>query len=338
MDPLFHKAMVAGDFHFGRSGNSPQANQDNLEFLTWAIDEARTWGADQCIMLGDWHDSRHSIAVTTMLASLEGMDLLNAAFRHVWWLPGNHDLLYRERRDAASIEFARYLPNIEIVRKPLTCDNVTFLPWLLPDEHKTLDLDSRYVFAHLEMAGFLRNAKSIMPESEHTVTSQQFHRQEAVYTGHFHMRQSSKNIHYIGNVMPFNFNDDGDDQRGMMLLQWGHDPIFRAWPGQPLYRSIKLTELLDTAATVLKPNMTVRVSVDMPLAYEEAQEMREVLMASYDLRKIELCHGRADVEQDVEPVDIAFRTVDEIVSESLQHIESVGLSSQRLIEIYQSLL
>ena len=28
MEPLFRKAIVVADLHFGRSGNSPQANQD----------------------------------------------------------------------------------------------------------------------------------------------------------------------------------------------------------------------------------------------------------------------------------------------------------------------
>ena len=42
--------------------------------------------------------------------------------------------------------------------------------------------------------------------------------------------------------MPFDFTDDGETERGMMLLEWGHDPIFRTWPDQPLYRSIKLSQ------------------------------------------------------------------------------------------------
>ena len=125
-------------------------------------------------MLGDWHDNRHALGVSTILASLDGMDLLNASFKRVWWLPGNHDLLYRGRRDAASIEFARWLPNVEIIRQPLTCDDCTFLPWLVGDEHQSLDLQGRYVFAHAEIAGFLRNAKSVMPGSAHTATAEQF--------------------------------------------------------------------------------------------------------------------------------------------------------------------
>ena len=335
MDSLFHKAMVLGDLHFGRSGNSPQANQDNKNFLNWAIDAAKAWGAEHCIMLGDWHDNRHSLAVSTMLASLDCMDLLNAAFKRVWWLPGNHDLLYRGRRDAASIEFARWLPNVEIIRQPMTCDDCTFLPWLVGDEHQQLDLAGRYVFAHAEIAGFLRNAKSIMPESAHTATAEQFVGPELVFTGHFHKRQIAKNICYIGNIFPFNFTDDGEVDRGMMLLEWGHDPIFCTWPSQPLYRSIKLSQLLNNT-DVLKENMTVRVSVDVQVSYEEAQGLRDTLMSSYGLRKIELHHVRDEIDN--VDSDVEFQTVDQLVLSSLQDIESVGLSNSRLVEIYQSLI
>ena len=338
LDTLFRKALVFADPHFGRSGNSPQAHQDNIEYLRWAIEVALTWGAETCIMLGDWHDNRHSIAVSTMLASLDGMDMLNAAFGRVWWLPGNHDLLYRGRRDAASIEFARWLPNVTIVREPISIGGVSLVPWLVQDEHQTLTLGKdRYAFLHAETVGFWRNAMSVMPESPHALTTAQFVNQDYAFSGHFHKRQIQKNCCYIGNIFPFNFTDDGDVDRGLMLLEWGKEPIFHAWPQQPLYRSIKLSELLNTIDTVLKPNMTVRLSIDLPLSYEETAEMRTGLVSAYGLRKIELHHVRDEVDQD-EQIDVAIQTVDQIVLSGLENIESVGLSNSRLTEIYQGLI
>lgn len=335
MDTLFHKAMVIGDLHFGRSGNSPQANQDNLDFLRWAIDEARTWGAETAIMLGDWHDNRHSLGIATMLSSLDGMDMMNDAFKRVIWLPGNHDLLHKTRRDAASIEFARWLPNVAIIREPILVDSVCLLPWLFPGE--TLDLaGARYSFGHAPIAGFLRNSKSVMPESSDTLTAEQFVGLEWGFNGHFHKRQVQKNLCYIGNAFPFNHTDDGDTDRGIMLLEWGKDPDFRAWPNQPLYQSIRLSDLLDQPERVLKPRMTLRLSVDLPLQYEEAQELRDGLVAAYGLRRIELNHVRDDVEPEMN--DVEFQTVDQLVLASLHDIESVGLSNQRLTEIYQSLI
>src|ERR1044071_7985583 len=150
MDNLFHKVLVFGDTHFGRGGNSSVANQDNLDFLVWAIEVACTWGADRCIMLGDWHDNRHSLGLATMDASLRGLEMLSEGFKQTWFIPGNHDEFYRDRRDISSIEYAKHVPNIAVINDPLTIDDVTFLPWLMPDEHKSLKLDGRYVFGHLE--------------------------------------------------------------------------------------------------------------------------------------------------------------------------------------------
>jgi Calcineurin-like phosphoesterase superfamily domain len=331
---LFNKVAVFGDTHFGRQANSQQANQDNLDFLVWAIDEARTWGADQCIMLGDWYDNRHSIGVQTMHHALKGLELLSQSFSRTWFITGNHDQFHRNQRDITSIEFAKHVANLTIINDPLTIEDVTFLPWLVGDEPKQLVVTGRYVFSHLEIAGFLRNSHSVMPENEHTVVSQQLVGPEYVFSGHFHKRQTKGNILYTGNVFPFDFTDDGDADRGLMLLEWGHEPIFRTWPDQPLYRSIKLSDLINDPA-VLRPRMTARITVDIPLEYEEAQQLRDQLVGGYDLRKIEMQHVRDEIDQG--DANVEFRTVDQIVLQSLETIESAGMSKQRLVEIYQSL-
>jgi DNA repair exonuclease SbcCD nuclease subunit len=336
MDALFKKALVIADIHFGRSGNSPIANKDNLDFLVWAIDEAKTWGAETAIMLGDWHDNRHSLHVSTILASLDGMDLLNNAFKQVWWLPGNHDLLFRERRDAASIEFARYQPNVRIIRNPLVIDDVTFLPWLVQDEHKELVPTTRYVFGHLELPGFMMNVGVQAQEHEDGVTTKQFGSVDYLFTGHFHMRQLKGNVFYTGNVMPFNFSDDGDADRGAMFLEFGKEPFFKPWPGQPLYKSVKLSDLLADPDGLLKQNMTLRCHTDLALRYEETQEIREMLVKTYGLRKVEFNNSVPEATPEFDE-KVQVRTVDQVVIEGLMTVESVELSANRLVQMYNGL-
>jgi DNA repair exonuclease SbcCD nuclease subunit len=334
---LFRKAAVIADCHFGRGSNSTLANQDNLDFLAWAIDDARTWGAETCIMLGDWFDNRHAIGLATMHAALQGLEMLSRSFQRTWFISGNHDLYHRNQRDISSIEFAKHVPNVIVVNDPTNIDGVSFLPWLVGDEHKTLDLrDVRYVFGHLELPGFLLNARVVMPETAHTPSVKQFAPVEWCFCGHFHQRQFSKNICYIGNVMPFNFNDDGDEARGLMLLEWGREPYFKAWPSQPTYRSVKLSELLDNADRILKQNMTLKIAVDIPLQYEEASAVRESLVANYGLRKVELNHYREEIDQEFVQTS-TIQTIDQLVIQGLQSIDSIGLSKERLIQIYTSL-
>lgn len=336
---IFEQALVIADAHFGRNGNSPVANQDNSDFLKWAIDEARTWGAESCIMLGDWFHNRHQVGVATMHAALRGIEMLSDAFKRSWFLMGNHDCYFRERRDITSIEFAKHIPNIIVVNDPLIVEDTTFLPWLMPGEDKTLDLKSRYVFGHLELAGFLTNARYEMPESDHTQSPSSFANVGEVYSGHFHKRQFRKNITYVGNLMPFDFNDDGDADRGIMLLRHARDPQFRAWPHQPLFKSMKLSELVHDADRLLRQNMTVRAMIDLPLSYEESQEVKETLTRAYGLRKIEMFNGLTTANQDQDGQDdMPIHTVDQTVIEGLRSIQSIELSPQRLVEIYNSLV
>lgn len=335
---LFKKAFYFTDIHFGRNSNSQQSLQDNLQFLEWAIDEAKTRGCDVCIFGGDWHDNRHSLHVSTLNSSLVGLQKLNESFENVYFIPGNHDLFYRDKRDVASIEFAKFLPNIKLFNEPTTVGDVTFLPWLVGDEHKRLkNLKSRYVFAHLEVPGFLMNAKVAMPDNAHAVQADAFGNQDLVFTGHFHMRQTQGNIVYTGNVMPFNFSDNWDDDRGIMILEWGKDPEFVAWPDQPSFRSMKLSEVLNNPTKYLKPKLTARITLDIEIDYEEATYLRDTYAQDYGLRKVELLHQQKQESAQEFAGDIVFQSVDQIVVDGLRSVSSTGYRPDVLIQIYQAL-
>ncbi|CAM6053906.1 unnamed protein product [Sphagnum tenellum] len=257
-------------------------------------------------MLGDWHDSRHSLHVSTMNYSLRAMQMLNDAFEVVHWIPGNHDLFYRDKRDVSSIEFAKHLPNIQIVRKPTTVAGVTFLPWLVGDEAR--------------------------------ITAKEFVNQDYVFSGHFHIRQQKGRVVYTGNIMPFNFSDNWDEDRGMMLLEWGKEPEFRAWPGQPLFRTMRLSELLDKPQALLRPGMTARVAMDIDISYEEAQLIKDTFITDYGLRKLELApQTKSSVDNQEFSGEVIYQTVDQIVVDGLLSIDSVGLKAEKLVEIYKSL-
>lgn len=338
MSNLFSKALFFTDIHFGRNSNSPVSLQDNLDFLRWAIDEALTQGCETVVFGGDWHDNRHSLHLSTMAASLDGLQMLNDAFKRVFFIPGNHDLHFRDRRDIASIEFARLLPNIELIRNPQTIDGVTFLPWLVGDEaHKLKGLKGRYCFAHLEVPGFLMNAKVEMPDSPHAVQADSFPQQDLVFTGHFHMRQTKGNIVYTGNTMPFNFSDAWDNERGIMILEWGKDPTFHAWPDQPLFRTMKLSEMINDPDRFLLSKLTARVSLDVEITYDEAAFIRDEFVTKYGLRKVELVHQpKEQIEGDFAE-SVAFQSVDQIVVDGLLSVNSTGFSPERLVDIYRSL-
>ena len=337
---LFRRALFLTDLHFGRNCNNPIANQDNLDFLDWAIDRGHSFGADTLIFGGDWFDNRYSIQLSTMHYSLQGIEKIKP-FKNIYWIVGNHDLYHREKRDISSIEFLKFVPNITVINDPMTLDDVTFLPWLIPNEIDEIkNLKSRYVFGHLEMPGFKMNDKVVLADTQNLVRHDQFLNQEFCFLGHFHLRQTEGKIIYTGNVMPFNFSDDWDEDRGIMLLEWGKDPIFESWNQQPVYRTTKLSELMANPNSILRPKATIRAVQDISLHFEEAAEIKASLEQEYDLRKLELLplESHDSVDQEFKNEKIAFKSVDQMVLDGITSVESVSIDVIRLVEMYRELI
>ena len=108
MSNLFKKAAVFTDIHFGLKSNSLQHNQDCANFVDWFIEAAKKEGCETCFFLGDWNHHRASINIHTLQFGLQALEKLNAAFDTVYFIPGNHDLYYRDRRDIHSVEWAKW--------------------------------------------------------------------------------------------------------------------------------------------------------------------------------------------------------------------------------------
>jgi hypothetical protein len=159
-----------------------------------------------------------------------------------------------------------------------------------------------------------------------------------VYTGHFHKRQTKKNITYIGNAFPHNYADAGDDERGLTILEWGQEPEYHAWPDQPTYRVYGLANLIDNAASLLRAKMHVRVNLDIEISYEEANFIKETFIKEYNLREMALIPNKTvGVDEDMAPGDVKFESVDQIVTDQLTNIESEFYDNKLLLKIYQNL-
>ncbi len=335
---LFKKAAVFTDIHFGLKSNSTLHNEDCLAFVKWATDKAREEGCETCLFLGDWHNHRASINIVTLNYSLRALEHMNDNFKQVYFIPGNHDLYYRDKRDIQSVEFAKHLPNVEICNDWFEDGGVTIAPWLCGDDHKRLaKMSGQYLFGHFELPGYLMNAMIAMPDHGE-IQREDLGGFGHVFTGHFHKRQTKKNITYIGNCFPHNFADAGDDERGMMILEWGQEPVYHAWPDQPTYRVFGLANLIDNAADILRPKMHVRVNLDIDISYEEANYIKDTFIAQYNLREMALIPTRAaTVDQDLSPGEIKFESVDQIVIQQITAIDSAAYDPKLLLQIYQNL-
>jgi hypothetical protein len=334
---LFKKVACFTDIHFGLKSNSQTHNRDCEDFVDWYIAKAKEEGCDTGIFLGDWHHNRNTLNITTMDYSLRALEKLGKAFDQFFFFPGNHDLYYKDKRDIHSVEFGKYIPGVTVVHKPTVIDDVLLCPWLVGDEWRNIGKSkARYVFGHFELPSFFMNAMVQMPDHGE-IQLDSFKNFELGFSGHFHKRQQKKNMIYIGNAFPHNYADAWDDDRGMMIMEWGGQPEYHTWDQQPVFRTVKLSQLIDEADKLIKPKSHLRVALDIDISYEEASFIKENFMANYDIRELTLIPEKKEVEINTD-IDIqAFESVDQIVTNQLVNIQSDTYNTSTLLAIYNSL-
>ena len=334
---MFKKVACFTDIHFGLKSNSSTHNQDCEDFVDWFIAEAKAAGCETGIFLGDWHHNRNSLNITTMDYTLRSLEKLGQAFDNFYFFPGNHDLYYKDKRDIHSVEFGKYVPGITVVNEITTIGDTTLVPWLVGDEWKKMEkLKSRYVFGHFELPLFYMNAMIAMPDHGELQGSH-FKNPEYVFSGHFHKRQAKENIVYIGNAFPHNYADAWDDDRGMMILEHGKTPEYRIWADAPKFKTVKLSQLIDDAETIIKSKSYLRVGIDIPISYEEASFIKETFLAQYDIRELTLIPEKKDTEINNDLDVEHFESVDQIVSSQLATIQSDSFDPKVLLAIYNNL-
>ena len=334
---MFKKAACFTDIHFGLKNNSRQHNNDCENFVKWFIDEAKSFGAETCFFLGDWHHHRSSINISTLNYSISNLKRLSDNVEKVYFIVGNHDLFYRDKREISSVVFANEIPKVEVINEITVKDGVAIVPWLIGNEWKKIQkIKAKYMFGHFELPNFKMNAMVEMPDHGE-IQASHFGNVEKVFTGHFHKRQHQGNISYIGNPFAHNYSDAWDNDRGAMFLEWDKEPQYKIWADGPKYRVLPLSKLLEAPDDYLEAECNVRVKIDMDISYEEANFIKENFQNTYQLREISLLPYK-EIEEEMEfQGEISFKSVDEIVLDQLAKVESDTFDNSVLIEIYNRL-
>ena len=336
---MFKKAAVFTDIHLGMKGNSRVHNQDCEDFVDWYIATAQANGCETGIFCGDWHHNRNSLNLTTMDTTIRCLEKLGAAFEQFLMFAGNHDLYYKDKRDVKSTEFAKHIPGITVVDEIKVVEDVALVPWLVGDEWRRMEkIQAKYLFGHFELPSFYMNAMVQMPDHGE-LKAEHFKNQEYVFSGHFHKRQKQGKVHYIGNAFPHNYADAWDDDRGMMILDRENDkePEYINWDDCPKYRTVRLSQLIDEQATLLKSKMYLRVNLDIDISYEEATYVKETFMELYNCREITLIPQKLLEEINTDLDITQFESVDQIVSKEIQAIDTDSFNKKLLLEIYNEL-
>jgi DNA repair exonuclease SbcCD nuclease subunit len=280
------------DIHWGLRNNGEQHNQDCLEYINWFCSEAIKHNVDHINFLGDWFENRSAVNVSTLHYAYLGAKALNDLNIPVYFIVGNHDLYQKHTRDVYSTVFFNEFSNFVIINEPTTIADIEtsplICPYLFHDEYQLLAnyKNTLVWWGHFEFQGFIITGNTIrMPSGPNP---DDFSGPNHIFSGHFHKRQVSKNITYIGNTFPTTFSDADDIHRGMMIFDYmTQEPTFIDWTDCPTFIKTTLSAIVDNDI-ILKPKSRVKCLMDIQLNYEEIAALKQSLITQHDLREFTL--------------------------------------------------
>lgn len=343
-----NKAACFTDIHWGRKNNSELHNQDCLRFISWFCDQVRhDIDIDHIIFLGDWFEQRAAINGLTLDYAYRGACKLKALGLPVYFIVGNHDLYYRTTRDIFSTNLFNSL-GFHMINEPnvypeLGKDGTLLCPFLFESEYAGLAqyLKTPVWIGHFEFKGFVITGDTRI--MNHGPDPADFSKPTRILSGHFHKRQTLKNITYIGNAFPADFSDANDIERGMATYTYEKNKIeFFNWKECPSYIRTTLSDLTKDADNILRKDAIVNCMVDMDITYEQSLKLKTQLATKYKLREINLqenpekmlaLEGTKINDEDLDQLG----TTDALVKAMLSKLEVKAIDNKKLIKIYEEL-
>jgi DNA repair exonuclease SbcCD nuclease subunit len=214
-----NKVALITDTHFGiRKGN--QVFHDYFkrfyeEIFFPALDER---GIDTVVNLGDVFDVRKGIDYWSLNWAKEHFfNPLRDRGIDVHIIVGNHDIFYKQSLSINSpgLNLQEY-DNVTVYDRPTTAlfhaVPVFIVPWVCEGnaEEFVNELDAtsaKLSWGHLELSGYYANKDY---QCQHGMDAKLFRKFDKVFSGHFHKKNTSGNVTYLGNPYQLYWNDEGD--------------------------------------------------------------------------------------------------------------------------------
>lgn len=343
------KYILLTDIHFGNHGNSPEFNQQCLDFLQFVQNYVDEHYEDEDILpifLGDWFHSRNTINVRTLKYGIEGLRIFDNIGNQEYslLLVGNHDLYYKDRRDTYSPINPDGDAQINIVDEPLYVKSeltgnhgCLFVPWLLSNEDlRDLinEYNPEYVFGHFELPSFKLNNQVVMdgefnPADYSTV--------KRIFSGHFHVRQSKANVYYIGNCFSHDFSDSNDwHNKGFAIFDPDTNEIeFIEWEDAPKYCICRASELQKTE---FGNNMKLKLINNMNLPPKTLNQIQEELLKLPQIKECLWYPENLLITESDKEIDLTnIPDVNIMIGKMLSEMDMKNINNNKLVTIYNSL-
>ena len=224
------KIAIITDQHFG-------ARNDSIHFLDFYekfyketfFPTLLKEGIKTVLILGDTFDRRKYVNFFSLKRAKQMFfDRLYEMGIEVYMLAGNHDTYFKNTNDvnSADLLLGEY-DNINVIDSPQTIhldyanttSDVCMMPWICTENYENSmqelkNTSATICMGHFEIAGFAMHRG--MP-SEGGLDRKIFDKFELTFSGHYHHKSSSGDIHYLGNPYELTWQDHNDD-RGFHLF------------------------------------------------------------------------------------------------------------------------
>lgn len=225
VDDMTKIAMIA-DTHFGVRNDSPVFHEYFRKSLKYFVEYLEKENIKHVIHLGDLFDRRKYLSyLTSSVSRSEFLIPLNEMDIETHIIAGNHDHYYTNTYEVNSLDEVvgnRY-PNIKTYNTPheINIDglDILLLPWInAANKDESVEMiqstKAQVVMGHLELNGF-QMYRGVT--SDHGDDTKLYDKFDLVFTGHYHHKSSTNNIHYIGAFAEYTWADY-NDPRGFTIL------------------------------------------------------------------------------------------------------------------------
>lgn len=211
------------DIHLGRKKSSPIIFDWQHKAFKKALKIFKDNNVTDIVILGDIFDNRINNTTFTKDNFIEHfLKPLRTKFDNVFIIIGNHDIYYKNKRECNIISTLlsdRY-KNVHVIDNVKRIDNMLLVPWIVNqhDINRIVEegLKGGILLGHLEINGFRMSSSGKTCDTG--LNKDIFKNYDKVISGHFHLKDSSDNIEYLGNMMGLTWGEF-HGQHGIHILK-----------------------------------------------------------------------------------------------------------------------